>query len=81
MTTKERLLEIVDELSELELDDTLRFVEARRSGEWWTHVSDEHAIVLNDEEAERFLDALDNPGRADEGLKRLIKSAAKYRGE
>lgn len=81
MTTKERLLEIVDELSELELDDTLRYVEARRAGDWWTQASEEHAITLNDEEAESFLDALDNPGQAEAGLKRLMESAAKYRDE
>ncbi len=64
----------------LRLDDALRLIEARRAGEWWTQISKEREIGLNDEEAERFLDALDHPGRFDAGIERLKASAATYRG-
>ncbi len=79
MTTKERLHEIVDELSELEADDALRMIEARRAGEWLAQTP--QRIELNDEEAERFLDALDHPERFEAGVERLKASAAKHRGE
>lgn len=81
MTTKERLHEIVDELSELEADDALRLIEARRSGEWWAQGPDAHPIELNAADTERFLDALDHPERFEAGVERLKASAAKYRGE
>lgn len=37
MTTKERLREFVDELSELEAGDALRLLEAHRADNWWAN--------------------------------------------
>lgn len=77
MTTEERLHEIVDELSELEADDALRSIEARRAGEWWTQKPGQ--IELTAEEADAFADALEHPERSEPGLQRLAASAAKFR--
>ncbi len=77
MTTKERLHEIVDELSELEADDALRLIEARRSGEWWAQRPER--IELTAGEAGAFVDALEHPERSKSGLRRLAASAVKFR--
>jgi uncharacterized protein (DUF1778 family) len=73
MTTKERLHEIVDELSELEAGDALRILEAHRAGEWWAQ--EPQRIELTAAEADRLLDALDNPGRSQAGLRKLVERA------
>lgn len=73
MTTKERLHEIVDQLSEPEADDALRVLEAHRAGEWWAH--EPQRIVLNSDEAERFVHALEHPGAAHAGLRKLVARA------
>lgn len=74
MTTKARLHQLVDELSELEADDALRVLKAHRAGEWWTQAPEK--IVLTADEAERFVDALDHPERFHEGLRKLASRAA-----
>ncbi len=66
MTTKERLHEIVDELSELEADDALRLIEAHRSGEWWAQKPER--IELTAKEAGAFIDALVHPGTLGVGI-------------
>jgi hypothetical protein len=76
MTAKEHLHEIVDELSESEARDALRVLEAYRAGGWWAH--EPQWIELTAEEAERFADALDHPGRAQAGLRRLVERADTY---
>ena len=73
MTTKDRLHEIVDELSELEAGDALRVLEAHRAGEWWAQ--EPQRIVLTAEEGDRLVHALDNPGRAQAGLRQLADRA------
>lgn len=65
MTTKQQLHQLVDELSEAEAEDALRVMVARREHE----VSPQ--IVLGDDEAQRFLDALENPAAFEPGLRRL----------
>jgi uncharacterized protein (DUF1778 family) len=67
MTTKEQLHRLVDELSDAEAEDTLRVMVARREHE----VSPR--IVLGDDEAQRFLDALDSPSAFEPGLRRLVE--------
>jgi hypothetical protein len=76
MTAKERLHEIVDELSELEADGALRVLEAHRAGERWAQ--EPQRIELTTEEAERFADALDRPGRSRAGLRKLVERADTY---
>ena len=73
MTTKERLHEIVDELSELEASDALRVLEAHRAGEWWAQ--EPQTIELTVEEAGRLVDALDNPGQSQASLHKLVERA------
>lgn len=73
MTTKQRLHEIVDELSELEAGDALRVLEAHRAGEWWAQ--EPQRIVLTAEDGDRLIDALDDPGRARAGLRKLVDRA------
>ena len=67
MTTKQQLHQMVDELSEAEAEDALRVIAARREHE----ISPR--IVLDDAEAERFLDALDSPAAFEPGLQRLVE--------
>ena len=67
MTTRERLHRLVDELSDAEAEDALRIMVARREDE----ISPR--IVLSDEEAQRFLDALENPSAFEPGLRRLVE--------
>jgi uncharacterized protein (DUF1778 family) len=55
---------MVDELSETEAEDALRMI-ARREHEVAPQV------VLSDDEAQRFLDALENPAAFEPGLRRL----------
>jgi uncharacterized protein (DUF1778 family) len=76
MTTKERLHEIVDQLSELEAGDALRVLEAHRAGEWWAH--EPERLELTADEAQRFGDALENPGRSQAGLRKLVERADTY---
>ncbi|MCK9250908.1 MAG: DUF1778 domain-containing protein [Solirubrobacteraceae bacterium] len=73
MTTKERLHRLVDGLSELEAEDALRVIAARRGD---AATMERRRIVLDDEQAARFLDALDAPGRFEPGLRRLVDRAA-----
>ena len=71
VTTKERLHRLVDELSEGEAADALRIIAARRPD---TEVPDGAvAVVFDDEEARRFLDAFDNPASFEAGLRRLAQ--------
>ena len=79
MTTKERLHEMIDELSELEAADVLQVIEARQAGEWWAQKPER--IELTAEEAGRFLDAMDHPGAAVAGLRELTSRARAYRVE
>lgn len=79
MTTKERLHELVDELSDLEADDALRLIEARRADEWWTQKPVE--MTLNSDEWAHMLDVLEHPERSEAGLQALLRSAAQYTGE
>jgi hypothetical protein len=67
MTTREHLHRLVDELSDAEAEDALRIMVARLENE----VSPR--IVLSDEEAHRFLDALENPSAFEPGLRRLVE--------
>lgn len=67
MTTKEQLHQLVDELSEAEAEDALRVMVARREHEASPR------IVLDDHEAERFLDALADPAAFEPGLRRLAE--------
>lgn len=70
MTTKERLHRLVDELSEVEAAEALRVIAERRADA--VELESRSAIVLDDEQARLFLDALDNPGSFKEGLQRLV---------
>jgi len=71
MTTKERLHRLVDELSEGEAQDALQLIASRRAD---AELPEEPvAIVLDDEEAQRFLNALDNPTAFEPGLRRLVE--------
>lgn len=67
MTTKQQLHQLVDELSDAEAEDALRVMVARREHE----VSPR--IVLGDDEAQRFLDALEEPVGFEPGLRRLTE--------
>jgi len=67
MTTREHLHRLVDELSDAEAEDALRIMVARREDEMSPR------IVLSDEEAQRFLDALENPSAFEPGLRRLVE--------
>lgn len=67
MTTKQQLHQLVDELSDAEAEDALRVMVARREHE----VSPR--IVLGEDEAQRFLDALDDPAAFEPGLRRLTE--------
>jgi uncharacterized protein (DUF1778 family) len=73
MTTKERLHEIVDELSELEASDALRVLEAHRAGGWWAQ--EPQRIELTAEDAGRLVDVFDNSGRSQAGLHKLVERA------
>ncbi len=65
MTTREQLHRLVDELSDAEAEAALRIMVERREHDV------EPRIVLSDEEAQRFLDALENPSAFVPGLRRL----------
>jgi hypothetical protein len=65
MTTREQLHRMVDELSDTEAEDALRIIVARREHDVSPH------ILLSDEEAQRFLDALEDPSAFEPGLRRL----------
>jgi hypothetical protein len=67
MTTREHLHRLVDELSDAEAEDALRIMVARLEDE----VSPR--IVLSDEEAQRFLHALEDPSAFEPGLRRLVE--------
>ena len=67
MTTKQQLHQLVDELSEAEAEDALRVIVARREHE----VSPR--LVLDEDEAQRFLDALEEPAAFEPGLRRLTE--------
>lgn len=51
----------------------LHVLEAHRAGEWWAQ--EPQRIVLTAEEGDRLVDALDNPGRAQAGLRKLADRA------
>jgi Protein of unknown function (DUF1778) len=57
---------MVDEPSEAEAEDALRAMIARRERKVTPQV------VLSDDEAQRFLDALENPAASEPGLRRLV---------
>lgn len=67
MTAKEQLHRPVDDLSGAEAQDALRLMVARRE----QAVSPR--IVLGDDEAERLLDALEDPVAFEPGLQRLTE--------
>jgi uncharacterized protein (DUF1778 family) len=67
MTTKEQLHQLVDELSDAEAEDALRVMVARREHE----ISPR--IVVDDDEAQRFLAALEAPAAFEPGLRRLTE--------
>jgi len=67
MTTREQLHQLVDELSDAEAEDALRVMVARREHE----VSPR--VMLDDEEAQRFLDALEDAAAFEPGLRRLTE--------
>lgn len=67
MTTKQQLHQLVDELSDAEAEDALRVMVARREHE----VSPR--VVLDDDKAQRFLDALEDPAAFEPGLRRLTE--------
>jgi uncharacterized protein (DUF1778 family) len=67
MTTKQQLHQLVDELSDAEAEDALRVIVARREHE----VSPR--LVLDDDEAQRFLNALENSAAFEPGLRRLAE--------
>jgi uncharacterized protein (DUF1778 family) len=70
MTTKERLIQLVQELTEVEAEGVLRVVEAHRSDV----VNDAPVrIELDDAQMADFLDALDHPERFEPGLRRLFE--------
>ena len=70
MTTKQRLHQLVDELSEVEAEHALRVISARRAGDERT------TLVLDDAEAQRFLDALERPEASVAGLRSLARHRA-----
>jgi hypothetical protein len=57
MTTKERLHKLVDELTEAEADDALRYVASRRECDDAQERADLEAML--DEEGDELLDELD----------------------
>ena len=67
MTTKQRLHQLVDDLSDAEAEDALRVMVARREHEISSR------IVLDDDEAQQFLDALDDPAAFEPGLRQLAE--------
>lgn len=69
MTTREQLHQLVDELSDAEAEDALRVMVARREHE----ISPR--IVLDDDEAQLFLSALEDPAAFEPGLRRLTERA------
>ena len=71
MTTKERLHRLVDELSEVEAAEALRVIAARHAEA--VDLGEPAAVVLDDAEAQRFLDALDAPASFEAGLRRLVE--------
>jgi uncharacterized protein (DUF1778 family) len=71
MTTKERLHQLVDELSEVEAAEALRVIAERHAEP--IEVESQSAIALDDEEARRFLNALDAPESFEPGLRRLVE--------
>jgi Protein of unknown function (DUF1778) len=72
VTTREKLHRVIDDLPETELDGALELLVSKTSDE---PPPERESIVLNDEQAERFLDALDHPERFEPGLRRLMASA------
>lgn len=71
MTTKERLHRLVDDLSEGEAQAALHLIASRRADA--DPPEEPVAIVLDDAEAQRFLDALDDPAAFEPGLRRLVE--------
>jgi uncharacterized protein (DUF1778 family) len=67
MTTKERLLALVEDLSELEAESALRVLTAERSNEAPAR------IELDERQMAAFLDALDHPESFEPGLRRLFE--------
>ena len=72
VTTREKLHRVIDDLPETELDGALELLVSKTSDE---PPLERESIVLNDEQAERFLDALDHPERFEPGIRRLMASA------
>jgi uncharacterized protein (DUF1778 family) len=72
MTTREKLHRVIDDLPEAELDNALQLLVSRTTDE---PPPERTSIVLDDEQAERFLDALDHPERFEAGIRRLMASA------
>jgi len=70
MTTKERLHQLVDQLSDVEAEAALRAIVARR-----TQASDDAPvrIDLDDEQMAGFLDALEHPEAFEPGLRDLFE--------
>jgi hypothetical protein len=67
MTTKEYLHRLIDEPSESEAEAALRAIGMRRGHELSLR------IVLDDREAERFLDGIEHPAAFEPGLRQLFE--------
>lgn len=71
MTTKERLHKLVDELTDVEAEQALHVIASRR--EHAAQAELPSSIVLDEAQAQRFLDALDTPAGFEPGLRRLAE--------
>ncbi|HEX2071181.1 MAG TPA: hypothetical protein VHF90_05985 [Thermoleophilaceae bacterium] len=73
VTTREKLHRVIDDLPEAELDTALELLVSNTSDE----PGEPQEIVVDDDHAERVLDALDHPERYEDGLRRLMASAGR----
>lgn len=71
VTTREKLHRVIDDLPEADLDNALYLLLWKNN----EPPPERTSIVLDDEQAERFLDALDHPERYEDGIRRLMASA------
>jgi uncharacterized protein (DUF1778 family) len=72
MTARQQLHRVVDELPETEVEDALAFLASRTADS-----AEPSRIVVDDEYAERVIDAFENPDRFEPGLRRLVASAGR----
>lgn len=71
MTAKERLHKLVDAPTDVEAEQALQVIASRR--EHAAQAELPSSIVLNEAQAQRFLDALDAPAGFEPGLRRLAE--------